>query len=505
MDDRDRDWRGDRSRDLHDRWSLRRDSSPARYEGYPRKDSLDRERERDRDRERDRERGFGARDREGPFSRQDTFRGGSGRDERAGGGFGKDSYDAYPGEPREPPSMSTVANVDRTNDCEIIVVQKEQREYAEYIEHRLKQIGLTVDLLFPNKEVPIIRVLANISSRGSLYAIVVMPQNEEHRSLTLNILHGQPQEHRNMPLEDAIPLITRNFEAYMRGEKLAGTVPLPVPVIPAAKPTGGLLERHPEAMQVLLNLLSDNRQLTTLQYDRVIIYLKDRREEQMKLELGDVDALRNAAAQNPSPESDSEEDKPSCIFTTKSMAIALHRIQEGLQMLADENPDVERSTRVHRTVMEGLTCYQEIYKEKKCSTKQPTIRAFFQPVTAMVTHEGDKIMSAGEQSTQKQVDLQHRILNILNNCGSGGPAPVPVPAVPASNWPPTSNSGGPTPLLSDPTVQKALDSLMQGNLLRSISSTQSLTTPTYTSASSLGAPPSQPLFGAFSSGGPRRY
>nr|CAD7197214.1 unnamed protein product [Timema douglasi] len=394
MDDRDRDWRGDRSRDLHDRW----------YEGYPRKDSLDRERERER--ERDRDRGFGARDREGPFSRQDNFRGGSGRDERAGGGFGKDSYDTYPGEPREPPSMSTVANVDRTNDCEIIVVQKEQREYAEYIEHRLKQIGLTVDLLFPNKEVPIIRVLANISSRGSLYAIVVMPQNEEHRSLTLNILHGQPQEHRNMPLEDAIPLITRNFEAYMRGEKLAGTVPLPVPVIPAAKPTGGLLERHPEAMQVLLNLLSDNRQLTTLQYDRVIIYLKDRREEQMKLELGDVDALRNAA---------------------------------------------------------------------------------------------------GEQSTQKQVDLQHRILNILNNCGSGGPAPVPVPAVPASNWPPTSNSGGPTPLLSDPTVQKALDSLMQGNLLRSISSTQSLTTPTYTSASSLGAPPSQPLFGAFSSGGPRRY
>jgi hypothetical protein len=67
------------------------------------------------------------------------------------------------------------------------------REYAEYIEHRLKQLGLTVDLLFPNEEVPIGRVLANISSRGSLYAIVVMPQNEEHRSLTLNILHGLPQ------------------------------------------------------------------------------------------------------------------------------------------------------------------------------------------------------------------------------------------------------------------------------------------------------------------------
>jgi hypothetical protein len=74
------------------------------------------------------------------------------------------------------------------------------REYAEYIEHRLKQLGLSVDLLFPNEEVPIGRVLANISSRGSLYAIVVMPQNEEHRSLTLNILHGLPQGNKMLNL-----------------------------------------------------------------------------------------------------------------------------------------------------------------------------------------------------------------------------------------------------------------------------------------------------------------
>lgn len=50
-----------------------------------------------------------------------------------------------------------------------------------------------MDLLFPNEDVPIGKVLANISSRGCLYAILVMPINEEHRSLTLNILHGIPQ------------------------------------------------------------------------------------------------------------------------------------------------------------------------------------------------------------------------------------------------------------------------------------------------------------------------
>lgn len=66
-------------------------------------------------------------------------------------------------------------------------------EYAEFIEQKLKNQGLLVDLLFPNEDVPIGKVLANISSRGCLYAILVMPINEEHRSLTLNILHGMPQ------------------------------------------------------------------------------------------------------------------------------------------------------------------------------------------------------------------------------------------------------------------------------------------------------------------------
>lgn len=44
-------------------------------------------------------------------------------------------------------------------------------------------------------------------------------------------------------------------------------------------------------MQVLLNLLTDNRQLTVLQYDRVIRYLQDKRELQLQLELGDAKDL----------------------------------------------------------------------------------------------------------------------------------------------------------------------------------------------------------------------
>lgn len=79
------------------------------------------------------------------------------------------------------------------NDCEIIVVNKSLTEYAEAIESRLKKMGLTVDLLFPNEEVPLSRVLGNIANRGCLYAVVVTQLNMEHASMTLNILHGLPQ------------------------------------------------------------------------------------------------------------------------------------------------------------------------------------------------------------------------------------------------------------------------------------------------------------------------
>ncbi|XP_043508887.1 putative uncharacterized protein DDB_G0282133 isoform X1 [Frieseomelitta varia] len=284
------------------------------------------------------------------------------------------------------------------NDCEIIVVNKALTEYAESIEMRLKKIGLTVDLLFPNEDVLLSRVLGNIASRGCLYAVVVTPINQEHHSLTLNILHGLPQEHRNMLVEDAINLISRDFANYKAGGR---SVPLNTPFAN---------ERHPDAIQVLLNMLADNHQLTVLQYDRVIKYLEIKREEQVQVELGDV------------------KDLPS---TTTTITV----------------------------------------------------------------------------NDPKQAELQSRILNILNSnkTTSSAPAPSPVPAptstpapVPPATWgtaastattasttTTTTTGVSPSPLLNDPTVQKALDSLLQGNLLKSIGDQQPTTAST-------------PLFAAFS-------
>lgn len=82
-----------------------------------------------------------------------------------------------------------------------------------------------------------------------------------------------------MPVEDALNLMSRDFANYKAGGR---SVPLNTPFAN---------ERHPDAIQVLLNMLADNHQLTVLQYDRVLKYLEIKREEQVQVELGDVKDL----------------------------------------------------------------------------------------------------------------------------------------------------------------------------------------------------------------------
>lgn len=130
------------------------------------------------------------------------------------------------------------------------------------------------------------KVLANISSRGTLYAILVTHQNQELRSITVNILHGIPAEHRNMPVDDAIAFIGTNFQENRH--KASVNLPKSVPIIQPQSNAPPLTERHPEAIQALLNLLAGNRPLTVFQYDRIIKYLHERKDFQIKAELGDA-------------------------------------------------------------------------------------------------------------------------------------------------------------------------------------------------------------------------
>lgn len=176
------------------------------------------------------------------------------------------------------------------NDVEIIVVARELTTYAELLEGRLKRVGISCDLLFPNSEVPMGKVLANISSRGTLYAILVTPQNMEHMSITVNILYGTPAEHRNMPVEAALTLVERDFKKYVATESRANQV-MPSLTAPGAPSIGTLAAPAADKTEVLNALLRQivegGSSLTVLQYDRVLKYITEKREEQLRLEVGD--------------------------------------------------------------------------------------------------------------------------------------------------------------------------------------------------------------------------
>jgi len=67
------------------------------------------------------------------------------------------------------------------------------REYAEFLEVNLKKMNLKVDLLFPNPDIPMNRVLGTLAQRGTLYVLVVRDDNKLYRSVTVDILHGIPE------------------------------------------------------------------------------------------------------------------------------------------------------------------------------------------------------------------------------------------------------------------------------------------------------------------------
>ncbi|XP_066289905.1 nuclear receptor coactivator 5-like isoform X7 [Branchiostoma lanceolatum] len=186
---------------------------------------------------------------------------------------------------------------ERPLDCEIIVVQKAQRNYAEMVERRLRDLRLLTDLIFLNEQVTLAQALDDVSRRGVLYAVIVTSQHEMHRSVTLNILHGTPQEHRNMPLDDSMQLVARNFERYMQDlrERQAAER-----ASSAGAPAAAAAENSATIPQ-LLNLLADGRQVTTDEIGRVIEYLQDRRSRLLQMQGGQSGAQPTPAAGAPGP------------------------------------------------------------------------------------------------------------------------------------------------------------------------------------------------------------
>ncbi|KAK6185504.1 hypothetical protein SNE40_007722 [Patella caerulea] len=171
-------------------------------------------------------------------------------------------------------------------ECEIIMLNPKLRNYADEIMGKLKALKVVTGILSFPEDQNVQKQLEEMAKQGVLYAVVINLQNELHSSVILNILHGTPQEHRNMPLEDAINLVSKNFETYLQEKALkpaprAAPAAAPAPIAPHTS-----VPFLPPSADVtyLLNLLADNRQLTLTEIDKIILYLRERRDKILEAE-----------------------------------------------------------------------------------------------------------------------------------------------------------------------------------------------------------------------------
>uniref|UniRef100_K7G5I3 Nuclear receptor coactivator 5 n=1 Tax=Pelodiscus sinensis TaxID=13735 RepID=K7G5I3_PELSI len=378
---------------------------------------------------------------------------------------------------------------ERPVDCSVIVVNKQTKEYAESVGRKVRDLGMVVDLIFLNTEMSLSQALEDVGRGGSPFAIVITQQHQVHRSCTVNIMFGTPQEHRNMPQADAMVLVARNYERYkaesrekereeiarqaakMADEAILQERERPPPIEEGAR--GG----HPPGIQSLLNLLADNRYLTAEETDKVINYLRERKERLLR---GSSDSLQ-------APLSRQSLGVPSGSSMTSQTSLPSAQTHPSTQPLASAPP-----------VTVSATNPQQELQAKILSLFNSGAAAA--AAGAAVANSSSAVSTAASGGTQNQnyasvASSQARAVQLsaagLNQAQQRTQAPVPqLPALPGSTrnagprpgapqppqvhygqhqnrLPTPSNIAAQRPVSSsginfdNPSVQKALDTLIQ--------------------------------------------
>ncbi|XP_051986811.1 nuclear receptor coactivator 5-like isoform X1 [Xyrauchen texanus] len=176
-------------------------------------------------------------------------------------------------------------DAERPVDCSVIVVNKLQKEYAETVGRKVRDQGMVVDLIFLNTEVSLTQALEDVSRARTPFAIIITQQHEVHRSCTVNILIGTPQEHRNMPMQDAMVLVGHNFDTFKAEHRAKERDEI---ARKAAKMADDVLMReldregHPVSVLTAITLLSEGRFMTPEELARLTDYLRDKRERLLR-------------------------------------------------------------------------------------------------------------------------------------------------------------------------------------------------------------------------------
>ncbi|XP_070702884.1 nuclear receptor coactivator 5 isoform X2 [Pempheris klunzingeri] len=333
-------------------------------------------------------------------------------------------------------------DTDRPVDCSVIVVNKAQKEYAETVGRKVRDLGMVVDLIFLNTEVSLTQALEDVGRARTPFAIIITQQHQVHRSCTVNILFGTPQEHRNMPMQDAMMLVAHNYDAYKvenrekEREEIARK---------AAKMADDVLlrepdrESHPISVLTAITLLSENRFVTPEEMDSLIAYLKDKRARLLRSAGDPLSAPAHVAA----PAAGHHDIAPSGAGLPPPPSLSAHTTPQSS----------------HLGLSAGAGASANPSHQQDLQAK---ILSLFNSATGASAGTGGPPSSV----SQSQAYGSHGPPSAANQprpslpSGSQGYGTPPgrMPVAPGGQRPPTSAAGI---NFDNPSVQKALDTLIQ--------------------------------------------
>ncbi|XP_026569714.1 nuclear receptor coactivator 5-like isoform X2 [Pseudonaja textilis] len=174
-------------------------------------------------------------------------------------------------------------NREKPSDCVIVSISKDQAEYSTVIGHRLQDHGLVVEMIYLTSESGLTRALQEVKNDGSPFCVLVEPSNVTLSSCTVIMLHQTIKIHRNMPMEDALALIAKEFEEIFAEHEQQQRTEISHK---AADLADGFLERElyesyhvPLSIRHLLFLLSEGKHLYLEELNSISDYLKTRRNK----------------------------------------------------------------------------------------------------------------------------------------------------------------------------------------------------------------------------------
>ncbi|XP_010288327.1 PREDICTED: nuclear receptor coactivator 5 [Phaethon lepturus] len=376
-------------------------------------------------------------------------------------------------------------DAERPVDCSVIVVNKQTKEYAESVGRKVRDLGMVVDLIFLNTEMSLTQALDDVSRGGSPFAIVITQQHQVHRSCTVNIMFGTPQEHRNMPQADAMVLVARNYERYKtesrekereeiarQAAKMADEAVLQERERPPPMEEG-VRGGHPPGIQTLLNLLADNRYLTAEETDKVINYLRDRKERLLR---GSSDSLQaSLSRQSLGAPSGSSLGSQSSLPSSQAHQGSQPLVSAPSVPVSSSNPQQELQAKILSLFNSGAAAAAAVANSSSATsagTSGSTPNQNFSNVASGQARSAQ--MSAGNlnQAQQRLQTPSTQLPALQGPSRNAGPRPGAPPQAQSlygqhqNRLPAPGNVPAQRPVSSginfdNPSVQKALDTLIQ--------------------------------------------